>query len=207
MDVGGDASMRTLALAQDPVMAELKTESKSQRILSGPSTGRPTVRGRDDYEAYGVLRTKPGRADSQPSISMSCSDKIASWTLLGAQGALLGQLLDPVYIDGLIFGDVDPAVREVVAAECHRAFISRLHAPNSLDLPSSFKQHEPELHFTSEPFPHSRSEVEKHTGLGAPVAASESISFVNSSDPPVEALVNRIKRGASLKGKGARHAM
>ena len=54
-----------------------------------------------NYHTPGVLRTKPGRGD--PTISMSCSDKIAKWLVLGLQGALLSNLLNkPIYINGII---------------------------------------------------------------------------------------------------------
>ena len=35
------------------------------------------------YHAVGVLRCKPGRGD--PTLSMSCSDKISRWTVVGCQ--------------------------------------------------------------------------------------------------------------------------
>jgi tRNA-specific adenosine deaminase 1 len=63
------------------------------------------VRGRNEYHALGQLRTKPGRIDSEPSLAMSCSDKIAKWNRLGLNGALLSLFLPPIRLAGIIIGD------------------------------------------------------------------------------------------------------
>lgn len=95
-----------------------------------PSNVSSTARGRDNYSLYGVMRTKPGRADSPPTLSMSCSDKIAAWNVLGIQGALASQLLHPVYIDRMIIGEVAPSMHEEVSADCIRALYARLRSIN-----------------------------------------------------------------------------
>ena len=41
---------------------------------------------------------------SGDSNSMSCSDKILMWNMLGVQGTLLTAILDPVYVDSITLG-------------------------------------------------------------------------------------------------------
>ena len=113
--------MRYLASFQDPAMAALK-DSAGHPALPPDAVNR----GRNNYQLYGVLRTKPGRADSPPTLSLSCSDKIASWNLLGVQGALASRFLEPIYISSVTIGEVDINMQQVVSEDCNRALSERL---------------------------------------------------------------------------------
>lgn len=126
---GGDASMGYLAYTQDPQMASLKSQSPH---LFPKLESHEASRGRDDYDRLGVLRTKPGRADSQPALSMSCSDKIARWSVLGILGGFASRFLEPVYIDSVVIGEFPQGkegncrLREIMKRDCERALQARI---------------------------------------------------------------------------------
>ena len=115
--------MGLLAAVQDPeVSARMDAHAL---VRPTPPPGAPS-RGREGYARLGVLRTKPGRADAPRVLSMSCSDKIARWTVLGIQGALASLVLEPVYIHAIVLGEVDQVLQAQVREDCERAFHERL---------------------------------------------------------------------------------
>ncbi|XP_055911674.1 tRNA-specific adenosine deaminase 1 [Eupeodes corollae] len=67
------------------------------------------------HQVQGSLRTKPGRGDR--TLSMSCSDKLSKWNILGIQGAFLDMFLEkPIYLESLNFScdfDMDSMKRAI----------------------------------------------------------------------------------------------
>ncbi|KAL1137758.1 hypothetical protein AAG570_009454 [Ranatra chinensis] len=73
-----------------------------------------------NYHVVSSVRTKPGRGD--PTLSVSCSDKIAKWLYVGIQGALLSLLINgPLLISTITIGGGGQYDSGVL----HRALIER----------------------------------------------------------------------------------
>ena len=219
---GGDASTRLLASMQDETMATLKD---SMVTHFNPDVAS---RGRDNYSRLAVLRTKPGRADSPPTLSMSCSDKVASWNVLGFQGALAAYFFGPLYLSTVVIGEVPPDMRRTVRDDCERAFWTRLERIRGtlmslsmaimtdlrlLDLPAGYTLHRPVIQFTSHPFMHSRTTLGVVPSAGGSCNDCVFISlrlilephyvsalcWIADSTKPHEVLINGLKRGVSPK--------
>uniref|UniRef100_A0A1Y9G8C1 tRNA-specific adenosine deaminase 1 n=2 Tax=Anopheles albimanus TaxID=7167 RepID=A0A1Y9G8C1_ANOAL len=117
--------------------------------LSGMTGGKllhPSQDNGDDLmvQTIGAVRTKPGRGVR--TLSVSCSDKMARWAIVGVQGALLMLLLEkPIYFKTLVLcKDTDHCVEALRRAIWGRleAAIETLKEPGGSD---SFPGHCPDI--------------------------------------------------------------
>ena len=102
---------------------------------------------------YGVLGTVPvagtciqtwdGIIQGERLLTMSCSDKMARWNVVGLQGSILTHLMDPVYLETIVVGSL------FHRTHLHRAIVGRMEHVQGL--PHPFRLTRPVLVGTSTP--------------------------------------------------------
>lgn len=99
--------------------------------------------GEGTIPAESQIQTWDGILSGERLYTMSCSDKLARWNLLGLQGALLSLYIEPVYLKSIIIGSL--------FQEQHllRAVYSRISGVQGL--PEHFTATLPLLHAVSTP--------------------------------------------------------
>ncbi|XP_028843765.1 tRNA-specific adenosine deaminase 1 isoform X2 [Denticeps clupeoides] len=152
------------------------------------------------YHSVGVLRVKPGRGE--PTLSLSCSDKMARWTVLGFQGALLIHYLQSaVYFEAVITGKCPYSPDAMKRALCSRC----CHVTG---LPTGFAVRPPELFQSGLEFCHSLSQTQlsHHSSKGRVSPCGAAISWSAVPNQPVDVTATGYKHGVTKKALGTAQA-
>ncbi|KAJ1541263.1 tRNA-specific adenosine deaminase 1 [Cladochytrium tenue] len=148
----------------------------------------PLRRGRMDPDMLGCLRTKPGRIDSEVSLSMS--DKIARWSCLGLGGAVLSHVCEPVYLSSLTVGEgYDETALK-------RAIVSRIEEYEDLPTKLGYKARKLDIFQTSLVFDSGKSAASA-AGRATVTAPCAIGAFLDGKNFSSEVVANGRKLGAS----------
>ncbi|KAL4623566.1 tRNA-specific adenosine deaminase 1 isoform X1 [Arapaima gigas] len=195
-----------------PRLTEREEESQEEADLH--RTGAKCVPGAPEdprapglgYHRVGVLRVKPGRGE--PTLSLSCSDKLARWAVLGCQGALLSHYLEgAIYFSALVTSKCPYSSQAM-----ERALFTRCSQVTGL--PSGFHVQQLQLLQSSLEFPHSHAVVHgswqqdpaRRPPPGRVSPCGAAISWCAVSDRPLDVTANGYKQGVTKKAVGTAHA-
>lgn len=149
------------------------------------------LRGRGYFSELGVVRTKPGRADAPPTLSKSCSDKLALRQSVSALLSPVSLLVAPsnAYIASIILNK-----EEHSDIACQRAFGAegRMAGVNGRDWGGGYTFKPFHVRTTDVVFPFSKREAQRKT-RGMTVASNVSAVWVQNRG--AETLIGGVLQG------------
>jgi len=165
---------------QEPDVKKQKLDlnrTGAKTLIKEAGEGDPLLPG-VDYHVTGELRTKPGRGVT--TLSMSCSDKMLKWNVLGIQGSLCSYLLqNKIFLSSLII--VNNVYNE-------QSLDRALHSRVGEGIPVNHVQ-----------FLNVNLEFEYHKSDARIDPSPDSVIWINIDDGKREALTEGHKQGWSRK--------
>ena len=118
------------------------------------------------YHELKILRTKPGRGT--PTRSMSCSDKMMKWNIMGCQGALMMSFLDqPIYVSSFVTIDHGTSISSMKRALVERVPSEEIY---SLLRNTPYRFNQPQIIGTNLWFKYSKSGVLNSSPCGSAIS-------------------------------------
>lgn len=103
MSAQDDASPWDVPPSLSPTPPPTETNTTTNPQPPPPQTGtNPSLPGRAFFSHLGIIRRKPSRSDAPPSLSKSCSDKLALKQCTSLLSSLPSLFLPPVYLATLV---------------------------------------------------------------------------------------------------------
>lgn len=166
----GDASMSYVAQGREAWEEPPSKKTKIQQL--------GLHRGRESFDVLGVVRTKPGRADSKVTLSKSCSDKLCLRQETGVLNSINSAFVEPVYLDFIALPEA-----KFQQADFDRCF-GRIDPKNGVSLQP--------LLYTEDPYTFHKLESAVPSPLSLVLCPPLKIS---------QALLNGAKNGGFIKNK------
>ncbi|KAF2738826.1 hypothetical protein EJ04DRAFT_485787 [Polyplosphaeria fusca] len=124
----GDASMELVMDAQQdatpwtsapPTIAPEALDNVLEGAVDDGSTATQALRGRSNFSYLGAVRLKPSRPDAPPTVSKSCTDKLALKQCTSLLSSVTASLISPqnAYLTSLVLPQ-----SQYVETACRRAF-------------------------------------------------------------------------------------
>ncbi|SCU87997.1 LANO_0D00760g1_1 [Lachancea nothofagi CBS 11611] len=174
----GDASMDLL---EDNDSAYFTAENLCQYV--DPSV-RTILRGRFNYKKKGYVRTKPGRKDSNVTLSKSCTDKLCCRQSVSLLNAMNWELfVEPVFLKYL----VTPQVSDTLRNAFDRAFKTRVRDVPGLQVM--------ELISCSKMFTGDKREATESPALLGGIL----LNVIPQNVPEQQCIINGVKNGSYVK--------
>lgn len=117
-----------------------KQGSLRTKKIGGTAIITETVSSFSPSNNINLLNNNRFQTDGNRDKSMSCSDKIARWNMLGLQGARLAKFIKPIYLESIVLGS------SYVPFHLHRAIYGRLDSVS--DLPDGYRLNKPKFEST-----------------------------------------------------------